>query len=53
MGLLSRCTPEQLAAIRDACERDFLAFVALMFRARTGMKFQINRHHEQIADALM
>ena len=30
MGLLSRCTPEQLAAIRDACERDFLAFVALM-----------------------
>lgn len=53
MGLLSRCTPEQLAAIRDACERDFLAFVALMFRARTGMTFRVNRHHEQIADALM
>ena len=53
MGLLSRCTPEQLAAIRDACERDFLAFVALMFRARTGMTFRVNRHHEQIVDALM
>ena len=52
MGLLSRCTPEQLAAIRDACERDFLAFVALMFRARTGMTFRVNRHHEQIVDAL-
>ena len=53
MGLLSRCTPEQLAGIRDACERDFLAFVALMFRARTGMVFRVNRHHERIADALM
>ena len=53
MGLLSRCTPEQLLAIRDACERDFLAFVALMFRARTVMVFKINHHHEQIVDALM
>ena len=53
MGLLSRCTPAHLAAIRDACERDFLAFVALMFRARTGMTFRVNRHHERIADALM
>lgn len=54
MGLLSRCTPEQLAAIRDACERDFLVFVALMFRARTGMTFRVNRpSRANSMDALM
>lgn len=53
MGLLSRCTPNSLPPSVTPGERDFLAFVALMFRARTGMTFRVNRHHEQIVDALM
>lgn len=53
MGLLSRCTPSELADVRQAAEGDLLVFTALMFRARTGMTFRVNRHHERIADALM
>lgn len=51
--LFSRCTPQDMADIRAACESDLLAFTALFFRARMNMRFIVNWHHEALADALM
>lgn len=53
MGLLSLCTPQELVDIRAACEADLLTHAAIMLKARLNMDFQVNWHHEVIADALM
>lgn len=51
--LLSRCSAQELADVKAACESDLLAFTALFFRARMNMEFLVNWHHEHIVDSLM
>lgn len=51
--LLARCSAQELADVKAACESDLLAFTAVFFRARMNMEFLVNWHHEHIVDSLM
>ena len=46
-------TPLEREVLRKTLEDDFLLFVAYFFHIQNGLKFRLNEHHEQIAEALM